>query len=73
MRLHRIKSSMLQRIGYDPSRRVLVAQFRAGNYYEYFDVPARVFALVMHDDSTGHAFHEHVLGRFDYRRRDFAD
>jgi KTSC domain len=68
MRLHRVESSMLRRIGYDPYRRLLVAQFREGNYYEYYDVPVWVFALVMTDDSLGQAFHDHVLGRFEYRR-----
>jgi hypothetical protein len=68
MRLHFVESSMLRRIGYDPYRRILVAQFREGNYYEYYDVPTWVFALVMSEDSTGRAFHDHILGRFEYRR-----
>jgi hypothetical protein len=68
MRMHFVESSMLRRIGYDPYRRTLVAQFREGNYYEYYDVPTWVFALVMSEDSLGRAIHDHVLGRFEYRR-----
>jgi hypothetical protein len=68
MRMHFVESSMVRSIGYDPYGGVLVAQFREGNYYEYYDVPTWVFALVMSEDSLGRAFHDHVLGRFHYRR-----
>jgi hypothetical protein len=66
--MHFVESSMIRSIGYDPYGGVLVAQFREGNYYEYYDVPTWVFALVMSEDSLGRAFHDHVLGRFHYRR-----
>jgi hypothetical protein len=68
VRLHNVESSMLRRIGYDPYRRILVVQFNEGNYYEYYDVPVWVFAVVMEGDSIGAAIHQHVLGRFDFRR-----
>jgi hypothetical protein len=66
--MHYVESSMLRRLGYDPYRRILVAQFREGTYYEYYDVPTWVFALVMSENSLGRAFHDHVFGRFGYRR-----
>jgi len=68
MRLKPVDSEMLQYVGYDAKQKTLEVVFNSGERYQYFNVPASVYAEMMSADSIGQYMHKHIIGHYDYRR-----
>jgi hypothetical protein len=61
-----VVSTTLTTVGYDPARALLQLEFRSGLVYEFFEVPAVVFAALLRARSKGKYFNEWIRGRFRY-------
>lgn len=59
-----VASSLLVAVGYCPSSRVLVVQFRSGAMYGYFDVPFEVAQRMLGSESKGRFFNRSIRGAF---------
>ena len=68
MVLKPVKSSNLQKVGYDPASQKLVVQFRNGAFYEYKNVPSETYDSMMRAPSVGKYFSEFVRNRFSFDR-----
>lgn len=56
-----IESSLIRAVAYDPTASVLEVEFTGeGHVYEYYDVPYSVFEELLHEESKGRYFNEHV-------------
>jgi uncharacterized protein len=63
-----LRSSQIESVGYEASRRGLVVRFRSGGEYEYADVPPDVFMGILLTDSPGKFLAAKVKGKFEYRK-----
>lgn len=63
--MHRVPvhSSSLDSVGYEGN--VLEVRFRNGGVYRYFDVPERMYSLLMGADSKGAFFNRHIRDRYE--------
>jgi lysyl-tRNA synthetase class 2 len=59
-----IKSNSLVSIGYSAADRVLEAEFRSGEVYRYFLVPATIWEALQSADSKGAFINERVRDHF---------
>ena len=62
-----VTSEAVAQIEYDQDSRTLFVRFTSGEWYAYFDVPARVHAAFAAADSHGRFFQEHIRDRYDYK------
>lgn len=58
-----VESEALRSVGYDPAQRVLEVEFRSGEVYRYFNVPADEYLALLDADSFGVHFIERVRNR----------
>jgi hypothetical protein len=63
-----VESEAIAEIAYDARRSVLFVRFVEGDWYTYFDVPAKIHTEFLAAESHGRFFHDRILGRYDYRR-----
>ena len=68
MRRKPVHSSTFLSLGYDPERKILEAQFRDGDVYQYFSVPAAVWERFANAISKGRYFASHIRDRYAFRR-----
>lgn len=62
-----VSSSAIDRIDYDPSRRLLSIWFReTGGPYGYHEVPPQVFEGFLRADSKGAYFNDHIRDRYRF-------
>jgi len=62
-----VSSSAIDRIEYDPSRRLLSIWFReTGGPYAYYEVPPQVFDELLRADSKGAYFSDHIRDRYRF-------
>lgn len=61
-------SRSLAAVGYDRISRTLEVEFVNGSVYQYFNVPAAVFAELLSAESAGRLFNSHIRGRYRYAR-----
>jgi hypothetical protein len=68
--MHRsdVTSSLMKSAGYDDSTRTLEIEFRHGGIYQYEQVPAALYAALLHACSKGSFFHQHIQGIFRFNR-----
>ena len=59
-----LDSESLRWVEYDPSSRVLKAEFRHGGEYHYFGVPPAVFRGLLAAESRGAYFTHHVRNAY---------
>ncbi len=62
-----VNSRAIQQISYQPDLDSMFIRFKnKGGYpnYQYFDVPAELFAAFVASHSKGKFFHRHVKGRY---------
>ena len=64
MRYVKLKSSVVESVGYDPLEKVMEVKFRSGGTYRYVDVPGTVYAGMMNADSHGSFVHR-TLRKYD--------
>ena len=63
-----VNSSNIAKMGYDPTRKILVIEFHSGSKYAYKDVPEEVYDNLVHAESVGGTFHRDVKTKYDYER-----
>jgi KTSC domain-containing protein len=63
-----VESSTLATIAYQETRELLQLEFRSRVLYQYFRVPAAVYAGLLGAPSKGSYFNQEIRGRFPYRR-----
>lgn len=63
-----VQSSNLRAVAYEPDREVLGVTFHHGGAYLYFQVPAATFRGLLGATSKGRYHHQHIKGRYAYRR-----
>ena len=63
-----VESEAIAEIDYDAARSTLRVRFVEGDWYSYFEVPARVHANFLAASSHGRFFHDHILDRYRFRR-----
>ena len=59
-----VESSVLARIGYDSSLRILQVEFRSGRVYQYFDVPSDVHEALRSAESIGGYFNREIRDKY---------
>ena len=65
-----VESSSFASIGYSEEGRTLEVEFRDGEVYRYFDVPAALFEEFRKSESKGEFFHKAIKGGYRFRRVD---
>ena len=69
MKMQKVDSSNLSKIGYDSEQELLVVEFVKGGRYEYKGVPAKIFETIMNAPSKGSAFHRYIKSRgYKYKK-----
>lgn len=66
--LHRLDSSMLYAVGYDPKTQTMEVVFNSGGIYRYSDVPPEVYEGLLHTESKGRYMWLNVLNLYPYER-----
>ena len=62
-----VKSSLLDKVGYDPEAKVLAVQMNySSDVYLYQKVPQDIFDDLLAADSKGAYFVEHIKGKFSH-------
>jgi hypothetical protein len=61
-----VQSSLLACVGYDADESILQLQFCDGDIYQYFDVPAVIYEILLAAESKGTCFNHHIRGHFRY-------
>ncbi|HWD90069.1 MAG TPA: KTSC domain-containing protein [Mucilaginibacter sp.] len=65
MKRHRVNSTALQSVGYDPERKVLELEFRDnGAVWQYFKLPPAVYDKFIHAESLGNYFVTRIKGKY---------
>lgn len=67
MRPTMLDSSLLASVQYDPHRRHLDVEFRSGQCYRYFNVPALCYRKLLAADSKGQYFNRTIRNCFPYQ------
>jgi hypothetical protein len=63
-----VESSELQSVGYELSTSVLEAEFRSGEIYQYFDVPAQLVLELLEAESLGRYFNARIRSKFKFKK-----
>jgi len=63
-----VDSSNLEKVGYDPEAKKLIAGFKGGTLYEYSGVPLTVYGRLLAAESHGKFLNSEVKGVFDYQK-----
>jgi hypothetical protein len=63
-----VESEAIAEIRYDAAQSTMFVRFVDGEWYSYFDVPARVHDAFAAAESHGRFFHDHIRDRYRYRR-----
>lgn len=63
-----VSSSNISSIGYDPVSQILEIEFNDGSVYQYDGVPSGEYDGIMHADSHGQYFHQHIKDVYPYRK-----
>ncbi len=56
----RVKSSVIESLGYDRATHVLEVEFRSGRIYHYFLVPRATYEALSEAESIGEYFNKNV-------------
>ena len=63
-----VESRTIRSIGFDRDTRSLEVEFRSGSIYTYADVPESLYLDLLHAESKGRFFTDHIRENFSYRR-----
>lgn len=64
--LNPVKSSNVEKTGYDAASKTLAVQFKGGKVYHYADVDADTFAQMGKAESVGKFIGANVVGKFKH-------
>lgn len=59
-----VQSRILRSVGYDDKSKILGIEFQTGLVYQYWGVPPKVYAELMHSEGIGKYFSEKVRPKF---------
>lgn len=59
-------SSIISSVGYYPDKQILEVEFKTGQVYQYFDVPAEKFENLLKAPSKGTYMRDHLIGKYEY-------
>jgi KTSC domain-containing protein len=62
-----LESALLAAISYDSGRQLLDVEFRSGELYRYFHVPAASYDGLLQADSKGSYFNRRIRNHFPYQ------
>jgi hypothetical protein len=68
MKRTHVQSETFSSLGYREDAHLLEAEFRDGDVYWYFDVPARVWRRFMNAPSKGRFFASEIRDRYRYEK-----
>lgn len=64
-----VKSSNLDKVGYDSQEEVLKVVFKGGQEYWYFKVPRTLYESMLAAESVGKFFNQHIkTANFSFQR-----
>jgi KTSC domain len=63
-----VDSSELRSVGYKMESAVFEAEFRSGEVYDYFDVPAQVVVKLLEAESIGRYFNAHIRSQYRFKK-----
>ena len=63
-----VDSTSISLIRYEPAYRILEVQFKSGEIYQYFDVPARTYRMFQRAPSKGAFLNYYIKNKFHYVR-----
>jgi KTSC domain len=63
-----VNSSELRSVGYEMSTSLLEAEFRSGEIYQYFGVPAQLVLELLEADSVGRYFNARIRSKFKFKK-----
>ena len=66
MRMTRIDSSAIARVGYDAAKHILRLEYRSGRIYDYFDVPPKKHKDLLSAESPGEFVNLEIKPNYDY-------
>ena len=65
-----VKSTLLDKVGYDPGTQVLAIQMvNSSDVYTYQDVPASIYEGLLAADSKGAYYVKHIKGKYKTERK----
>ena len=67
-----LQSTSLSAATYQEQSASLELEFRSGAIYRYIGVPAQVYQELLHSESKGRYFNQHIRNRFPYTQIDPA-
>jgi hypothetical protein len=67
-----LQSTSLKAAEYQPPNALLEVEFRTGDVYRYFEVPASIYQELLEAESKGRYFNQHIRNRFRTEKIDPA-
>jgi hypothetical protein len=68
MKRYEVNSSEFRSIGYDPPTSTLETEYRSGDIYRYFKVPAMLVLQMLQAESIGRFFNAHIRPKYKFKR-----
>jgi hypothetical protein len=66
MRMTRIDSTAIARVGYDAARQILRLEYKNGRTYDYFKVPPTIYKQLLNAESAGEFVNLEIKPDYDY-------
>jgi hypothetical protein len=68
--MNAVKSSNIDRIGYDEPSKTLAIEFRTGATYHYYEVPKDVYESLKNAESVGAYFAQNIKGSYAFHKEE---
>ncbi len=63
-----VNAKEIRAIGYDPLTERLEVEFWRGDLYEFYQVPADRYDLLVHSEGVDQYFHKYIRDRYQFLR-----
>lgn len=63
-----VQSSNVMSVGYDESSQTLEVEYKDGSVYQYYNVPASVYAELLATSSVGKFIHQYIKNAYPFAR-----
>ncbi|MGD9562145.1 MAG: KTSC domain-containing protein [Pyrinomonadaceae bacterium] len=68
MTRHRVSSSSIRSVGYDPENQILEIELRRGGVYQYFQVPPEAHQALIGASSIGRFYTKFIKPEYRFRK-----
>jgi hypothetical protein len=68
MKRYEVNSSEFRSMGYDQPTSTLETEYRSGDVYRYFDVPAQLVLEMFESESIGRFFNRRIRPKYKFKR-----